>query len=45
MRILDISFHTGCHNDITFLIDELNKNRTDKIKLSFMEFNDGTKEI
>ena len=43
MRVLHISFHTGCHNDITFLIDELNKNRTDKIKLSFMEFNDGTK--
>ena len=43
MRILHLSFHTGCHNDITYMINELNKNRDNKIKLSFMEFNDGTK--
>lgn len=43
MRILHLSFHTGCHNDITYLVSELNKDRNDKIKLSFMEFNDGTK--
>jgi len=43
MRILHISFHTGCHNDITYIVSELNKNRENKIKLSFMEFNDGTK--
>lgn len=47
MRVLHISFHLGCHNDITYIINELNKNvlneQTDKIKLSFMEFNDGTR--
>jgi hypothetical protein len=47
MRILHISFHLGAHNDITFMINELNKNvlneQTDKIQLSFMEFTDGTK--
>lgn len=43
MRILHLSFHTGCHNDITYLVSELNKDRVKKIKLSFMEFNDGTK--
>ena len=43
MKILHLSFHTGCHNDITYLVNKLNKNRNDKIKLSFMEFNDGTK--
>jgi hypothetical protein len=43
MKILHLSFHTGCHNDITYLVNKLNKNRDNKIKLSFMEFNDGTK--
>jgi hypothetical protein len=38
-----LSFHTGCHNDITYLVSELNKDRVKKIKLTFMEFNDGTK--
>ena len=43
MRILHLSFHTGCHNDITYLVSELNKDRVKKIKLTFMEFTDGTK--
>jgi len=42
MRILHISFHTGCHNDITYLVDQLNK-ENNNIILKFMEFNDGTK--
>ena len=37
MKILHISFHLGCHNDLTYISKKLNH------RLSFMAFDDGTK--
>jgi hypothetical protein len=43
MRILHISFHMGCHNEITNVVKLLNDKYNKKITLSFLEFNDGTR--
>jgi hypothetical protein len=45
MKILHISFYITLHYDIIYIINELNKELevNEKIKLSFMEFNDGTR--
>lgn len=43
LKILHISFHMGCHNEITNVVKLLNDKYNKKIKLSFMEFNDGTR--
>lgn len=37
-KVLHISFHNGCHNDLTYLFNKL-----DGYQLSFLAFNDGTK--
>ena len=37
MRVLHISFHNGCHNEITYIMNKLGH------QLSFLAFNDGTK--
>ena len=37
MKILHISFHNGCHNEITYIMNKLGH------QLSFLAFNDGTK--
>lgn len=36
-KVLHISFHTGCQNDIQYMCDRLG------LELTFMEFNDGTR--